>query len=437
MTSFSNHPDLNLPPVLKEIQSLSMSETDADIILLSSITAISAVLPHYYGNYGSRDHYPNLYLFVSASASTGKGRIDIARQLVTPIHNALRKKSEMIRKERIAEAEAAGKAAPECFPNYMLFTPANTSSTALYQTMKENQSSSLLFETEADTLSQTLKSDISNFSDGLRKAFHHEVISYLRRANNEYAELTSPRLSVVLAGTPQQVLRLIPDTENGLFSRFMIYNAPTNLQWANIFSQEQKSLNKKLPLIAQKIYCLHQMFNQLDHTIEFSFTPEQENRFNEIFANMQNELYAQLGDSILASVRRLGLITFRIAMILTALRLCGEQCQPLPHQLFCTDDDFRNAIIITQCVIEHILYTFVDIPDSSSKPEMLPYEIQRINSLLELLPQKFCGNDILRVKKEMHISSKTAYKYIKHLTEENRVRKIARGTYEKTEIIND
>ena len=152
---------------------------------------------------------------------------------------------------------------------------------------------------------------------------------------------------------------------------------------------------------------------------------------------MQNELYAQLGDSILASVRRLGLITFRIAMILTALRLCGEQCQPLPHQLFCTDDDFRNAIIITQCVIEHILYTFVDIPDSSSKPEMLPYEIQRINGLLELLPQKFCGNDILRVKKEMHISSKTAYKYIKHLTEENRVRKIARGTYEKTEIVND
>ena len=65
-----------------------------------------------------------------------------------------------------------------------------------------------------------MKSDYGNYSDVLRKAFHHELVSLSRRKDREYCEVSNPRVSVALAGTPEQVRKLIPDAENGLMSRF-------------------------------------------------------------------------------------------------------------------------------------------------------------------------------------------------------------------------
>ena len=73
----------------------------------------------------------------------------------------------------------------------------------------DNDGIGLLFESEGDTLSQTLKSDYGNYSDVLRKAFHHELVSLSRRKDREYCEVANPRVSVALAGTPEQVRRLI------------------------------------------------------------------------------------------------------------------------------------------------------------------------------------------------------------------------------------
>ena len=104
-----------------------------------------------------------------------------------------------------------------------LIIPANSSASSLISILHDNDGIGLLFETEGDTLSQTLKSEHGNYSDLLRKAFHHETISMSRRKDREYLEIDNPRVSVVLAGTPEQVRHLIPDAENGLLSRFIFY----------------------------------------------------------------------------------------------------------------------------------------------------------------------------------------------------------------------
>ena len=58
----------------------------------------------------------------------------------------------------------------------------------------------------------------------------------------------------------------------------------------------------------------------------FRFTTPQKEEFNKFFSGIQ-EKYARLyGLDIVGSIRRLGLITYRIAMILTALRLM-EECR--------------------------------------------------------------------------------------------------------------
>ena len=110
------------------------------------------------------------------------------------------------------------------FPNKsMLFLPANSSSTGLQELLQNNQERGILFETEADTLNIILKQDFGDYSDVLRKAFHLESIVYYRRGNKEYKSISEPKLSVIISGTPNQLTKLIPSAENGLFSRFIIY----------------------------------------------------------------------------------------------------------------------------------------------------------------------------------------------------------------------
>jgi hypothetical protein len=70
----------------------------------------------------------------------------------------------------------------------------------------DNDGIGLLFESEGDTLSQTLKSDYGNYSDVLRKAFHHELVSLSRRKDREYCEVSNPRVSVALVNVSGNIL---------------------------------------------------------------------------------------------------------------------------------------------------------------------------------------------------------------------------------------
>lgn len=226
-------PDLQgaLPSFLEKVVSKSNSPEDADILILGTMAVISACLPHIFGVYADRTVYPNIFLFVTAKASSGKGRLALCRYIVEPIHDRLREinEAEVIEyKHKLAEYNAAGKKKvdmekPEEPPMRMLFIPANSSATAVYQVLNDNGGTGLMFETEGDTLANTFGSDYGNYSDGFRKAFHHETISYIRRKDREYVNIKSPRLSTLLTGTPRQILNLITDAENGLFSRFIFY----------------------------------------------------------------------------------------------------------------------------------------------------------------------------------------------------------------------
>jgi hypothetical protein len=60
---------------------------------------------------------------------------------------------------------------------------------------------------------------------------------------------------------------------------------------------------------------------QQTHPIRFALTTVQQQTFNTYFAQIQNQYLYLCGIDYIATIRRLGLITFRIAMILTTLRI--------------------------------------------------------------------------------------------------------------------
>lgn len=76
--------------------------------------------------------------------------------------------------------------------------------------------------------------------------------------------------------------------------------------------------------------------------MEFQFTPNQQHAFNDYYSSLQAELHSLFGDDITASVRRLGLIPFRIAMVLTARR-CHDTGE-LGSTFLYDDEDLQNAM---------------------------------------------------------------------------------------------
>jgi hypothetical protein len=292
-----------LPHFLKDVVSVATAKEERDILLLGALAAISSCFPHLYGIYDGKKVRANLFLFITAKASAGKGRLVHCRQLVAPVHKRMREQARLLKQQYDLEMAAYNKSKetgadkPAKPPEKMLFIPANSSSTGVFQLLFENEGRGLIFETEGDTLAQIFKSDYGNYSDGFRKAFHHETISYYRRTDREYVDIESPCLSAILSGTPGQVATLIPNAENGLFSRFLFYFMNLDLSWKNVFSfSSGNALDDYFNALGEKFYHLYETF-QCGREIEFGFTTEQQLRFNEFFGQVQ-QTYLTLQGSI-------------------------------------------------------------------------------------------------------------------------------------------
>ena len=433
MLNFATKWEGMLPPLLNHIIKNSKSPTDADMMVLSTLTAVSACLPNVEGRYDRRVVYPNLFLFISAPASAGKGRLMMAKKIVQPIHRELRQAYQDELAQFKAEMETKGKTidVDVKVPQTMLFLPANSSATALYQTLHDCGGSGLIFETEADTLATALKSDYGNFSDGLRKAFHHETISYNRRKEREYVEINNPRLSVLLAGTPRQIRHLIPDAENGLFSRFLMYRANIELEWLNVWDERDLSDDEYFDALGAEFYKLYQRLKGLNYKLYVSLTPQQKSLFNQKFEEWQRELTECYGISITPSVRRMGLIAYRLAMILSVLRL--NPTSTIPASLTCSDTDFGFALDMVDVLIDHTVEIFEELPaieESDATDELLPLE----KMLLDALPESFNHKTLASVSLSFSISSRTAQRYVRQFIKLKKVTKIKHNQYEKCKI---
>ncbi len=396
-----------LPHIIEEIAACANSAEDADILILGSIVTLSSCLPNIYGIYGDRVVYPNLFLFVTAPASAGKGRVTLCRKLVQPIQDELQPKK--------------------------LIIPANSSATMVYQILAENDGRGLMFETEGDTLANVFASDYGNYSDGFRKAFHHEPISYMRRKGNEQVELLQPKLSTVLSGTPRQIASLIPDTENGLFSRFIFYYVDFKLTWLNVFaSGNETSIDEVFDGIGSRILDLYQNLNNTE--VRFSLTSRQKEAFNSYFQNAQLHYHSKLGDDFIASVRRMGLITYRIAMVLSVIRMIDED--DFPALLYCHDGDFECAIIISRTLLQHTERVYTELSNHDlCRPAGQGQN--RKSQLLELLPDEFGTSTAQELAAKLNIPRRSVERYLAEWNKEGILTKVAFGQYLKNNLTDN
>lgn len=425
-----------LPQILKEVVSIADSNEERDILLLGSLGVFSACLPKVSGIYAGKRVYANLFLYIVAMASGGKGRLVHCRQLVNLIHKELREQAKLHKQHyelELAEYNAKkgkeeGIEKPGKPPEKVLFIPANNSSTGAYQLLGDSDGRGLIFETEGDTLALAFKSDYGNYSDGFRKAFHHETISYYRRTDREFVDIENPCLSTVLSGTPKQVPALIPDAENGLFSRFIFYTMNTRPEWKDVFANPtDNGLDDHFEALGVEFYALYKFING-SAPVQFSLTPDQMKRFNPFFENIQAKYLNLQRPEYVSTIRRLGLIAFRFCMIFSALRILetGDTSQ----KLICEEQDFQTSLAMIRVLVQHASKVFSELPHEESPQSALT----RKEKFLHGLPYNFNRQKYLDIATALNIPAKTAEGYITGFVKNKLVHRESQDNYINTSV---
>lgn len=421
----------NLPQFLQQIVNPSSSPEEKDILLLGALTAFSACFPKLFGVYDQRKVFSNLYLFVTAPASAGKGRLNQIKALVDPVHKIMREQAKVLKQQfnienasyNMNKGKDENLEKPNKPPERMLFIPANNSVTGVYQLISDNEGRGLIFETEGDTLAQAFKSDYGNYSDGFRKAFHHETISYYRRTDREYVDIERPCLSTVLSGTPRQVATLIPNAENGLFSRFMFYYMNIKPKWKNVFESNHKTgLDEYYFQLGIEFLELYKTLKN-NPEIEIRLTPSQQEQFHTFFESMQTKYLNLQPEEYMATVRRLGLIAFRLMMLFTAFRIMEDG--DVNQVKECEDIDFNNALSCIKVLVKHSSKVFNDLPIEQKSTKRL----NRKERFLESLPKEFNRQEYLDIADQCQIPHKTAEGYITKFVEVALLYREAHGQY--------
>lgn len=425
-----------LPDFLQRVVAVATSNEERDLLLLGSLVAISSCLPKIYGIYDGCKVFSNLYLFVTAQASAGKGRMTHCKQIVLPVHKAMREQAKLLKQQyelemaeyNMKKGKEEGVEKPGKPPEKMLFIPANNSSTGAYQLLGDSDGRGLIFETEGDTLAHAFKSDYGNYSDGFRKAFHHETISYYRRTDREFVDIESPCLSTVLSGTPKQVSALIPNAENGLFSRFIFYFMNVRPVWKNVFaSQTDNGLDDYFEALGNEFYELYKVIMQ-DEPRQFHLTADQQEQFNQFFGQIQEKYMNLQGLDYMATIRRLGLIAYRICMICSALRIM--ETGDTSKKLICEERDFQAALSMVKVLVKHSSKVFAELPQEESKPTRL----NKKEKFLYALPHTFNRQMYLEVANALGIPAKTAEGYITAFIKSNLIHRESQDNYLNTSL---
>ena len=439
----------SLPPFFIEIINASDSVDERDMLLMGSITCISATLQNVLGKYNQDYWYPMLYFFAMADAGMGKGTLTYCRQLVAPIHNELKEYSEKRIREYRLEKRNANKDTntnnEEEPKRCTLFIPSNSSSAAFTEQLDNNNGIGLLFDTECDTISTILKTDYGDYSVILRKAFHHENIDLNRRKDKEYRDIERPMLAVCLSGTPEQLQSLTPDTKNGLFSRILYYHIPFKLEFADTLNEDKDS--KDDVSLRDKFYKLGEEFKEMRdafmHTSEYYVVVPQHlsEEFNRHFRTLNEQVVEDVSKAMQGIVRRLAFATFRIIMVLTSIRYMDNisrtnypSSSNVPIKLICNDSDFRCAISIADTLIYHSIYCYTHLPKTISEIGVkgkIVTKSDKMNKLFEALPNTFDKSEYTQASEKLGFPASTTSKWINAFILQGRIERINQNSYKK------
>lgn len=420
-----------LPSILNEATSLLLDKRERDLVLTSAIVVLGGCLPNVHGFYDGDEVFPNLYFFGIAPPASGKSRMKYARMLGQGVDQRIHEDSKQRMREyqEFLKKEEGIKGALLNEPTIKsLFLAGNTSSAAVITNLKDNGEVGIICETEADTMTYSLKQDWGGFSDLLRRSFHSEPYHFTRKGNqgkgvSVQIRMEAPRLSIALTGTPSQLIPLIHSQEDGLFSRFIYYAFEKAVVYKDVY-QTKNGVNfqEYYESIADRVIEVYEALNNTK--IKFAISNGQEKKLNDLLRVFHGRLTEFLSNDSQSFVHRMGLIGYKIGMILTILRVIENKT--LNSTIECSDTDFDIVLSLMNTYIHHTATVYQLLPKKSNNKE------QGENLVIyNSLPATFSRSEIMPKLDEWRISMRTLDYRLEQWVRKGLLEKLAQGHYKK------
>jgi hypothetical protein len=408
-----------LPNLLQSIVS-TFDKRDQEMIFLTLTTCISAILPKLFSIYSNNKIYSNFYLYIVGKAGSGKGNAICGRKLIAEFEKQLAtfSQSGSTLLNQMMETSAEHQ---QMVTQSRVITPGNITSAGFLELLNEQKSNALMFETEGDTIVNIQKNEHGNYSDMMRKAFHHEPITSYRKTDKVRIEVIEPKLSIVISSTENQLKSLITSSENGLLSRFVFcFTEPTE-NFMNVFENKGKDRDQAISQLAITLCKLHSTLNNMDG-VEFSLTDTQKVEFLQLFDENKSVLTQLFNENLDASVNRMGLVCVRMCMVVTALRY--NEHDNIPSYIECCDDDFEMVMGVCNTLLYNAEKVIKMLPKQANSSEK--YEAERL-AIYQQLPKEFTTKEMKKCAEQYRIPERTVERFL----DSKLFEKIERGRYRK------
>jgi hypothetical protein len=134
-------------------------------------------------------------------------------------------------------------------------------------------------------------------------------------------------------------------------------------------------------------------------------------------------MHVFVSEEATSSVKRLGLIVFRMAMVLTALRKFenGDTTQ----YLTCDDTDFEISFSLAEVYRQHAVYMFQKLPRTEKISDL------RLKKFYDALPVEFQRKQAVEIGKTIPIEERSADRHLSLLLKEGFLIKSDYGHYFK------
>ena len=417
-----------LPELLERAMRIAQEPQQQDMLLFSTLTAVSYALPHMKMLHGIEQHtyYPHLMTLIIAPPASGKGLMKNARRLLEPIDY------ELHRFEKTA------------------FIPANSSSTAFIDLLKANGGTGFMIDTEMDILAKIWKKDYGDYSDLFRQAYEHEPFSKARRVGKSATLsflIQNPRLSVLLSGTPNQVRPLLGTGEDGLASRFLPYIISDVMPFdravlMNGDHYKENSAAVVFDELGQELLKRWQWLSSQDHDCLWSLTDEQAEALGDVLEDFENLAFEPISNPATGEViempvafkhsfNRMVVTIKRIGLILSALRM---DMTTLPQVLYCSDEDFKTLILFAEKLLKHAAQLLRILPEQQPLLPLQKVERtakMRMEDFLSQLPVDFTIKDAYEVGNRFGVTERTVKNHLKAATDDKKIIRLSVGKYRK------
>ena len=434
------------PGLLSDVLKVAADDREYDLMLLSSLTVLSTVMSGVSGMLKKQLYKPPFYTLIIGPSGSGKGCINVVRKLADPWQDYIFDISKAKVKEYEEQKElsdnykaqvraAKGKKpvglppeepVPVC--QKRLHMSGYTTTARMIEQLDVNSPyASFLYETELESVNNTIMQDFGGYSYVLNQAFQHERIGCSSKTNGT-SFIEFPELGFLATGTPGMLLKLIPSTESGLYSRLLIYRITGRADYQPLTSVDDTMCSVRyFERLGQRVL---DMAVHLEKSPTFVvFSDKQRKRLDRYFEREYNNVRVFGNDDVASVVLRHRLIIFRIAMTLTGIRK-GET-KSTAEEIEILDDDFDIAFHIgTRCLSHSLLVsTSLKHSDTNQRHKLPDAQVD----LFDVMPDEFKTSDIIDEAGVRGISRSSVFRMLKKAQEYSLVVLVSPGYYRKTE----